>query len=87
MRCGASKITVDWRTSARRASAPARSSALLDRKPANAKPSAAVSPATLSAVMALLAPGNGITRWPAAATTRTSTAPGSETAGVPASLR
>jgi len=59
---------------------------LLERKPANAKPSAPVSPATLSAVIALLAPGSGITRWPAAATTCTSTAPGSETAGVPASL-
>ena len=51
-----------------------------------AKPCAAASPAALSAATALLAPGIGITRWPAAATAATSTAPGSLTAGVPASL-
>ena len=40
-----------------------------------------------SAVTALLTPGMGITRCPARLTWATNTAPGSDTAGVPASLR
>ena len=51
-----------------------------------AKPWASVSPVALSAATTLLAPGIGSTRCPAAVTTATSTAPGSEIAGVPASL-
>ena len=43
-------------------------------------------PATLSAVVTLLAPGNGITGKPATRTAATSRAPGSLMAGVPASL-
>ena len=45
-----------------------------------------MSPAALSAVTTLLGPGSGITRKPASRTAATSRAPGSEIAGVPASL-
>ena len=45
-----------------------------------------MSPATDSAASALLAPGIGTTRKPASRAAATSVAPGSLTAGVPASL-
>ena len=63
-----------------------RAAPLGGAKPQNRKPAAAASPATLSAATTLLAPGIGTTRKPAAATACTSAAPGSDTAGVPASL-
>ncbi|KAF1018203.1 MAG: hypothetical protein GAK30_03786 [Paracidovorax wautersii] len=43
-------------------------------------------PAALSSAVTLLAPGSGSTRRPAARTAATRRAPGSLTAGVPASL-
>ena len=63
-----------------------RSLARVGKKPMNWKPLPWVSPATLSAATALLAPGMGTVTWPAACAAATSTAPGSLTAGVPASL-
>ena len=90
MRCGASSSTTA-RGSA--ASALHRGVALagLARQEAGEHEAAASlarrhGPAALSSVVTLLAPGSGSTRWPAARTAATSRAPGSLTAGVPASL-
>ena len=52
----------------------------------NRNPLPWTSPAALKAVTTLLAPGKGSTRSPAAWTAATRRAPGSLTAGVPASL-
>ena len=45
-----------------------------------------MSPAAEMAAVSALGPGTGITRRPASLTARTMRAPGSDTAGVPASL-
>ena len=86
MRCGASNITWHGGAAAAACSQARRSAPLAGAKPMNEKPCAKASPAALSAATALLAPGMGSTRWPAAATAATSSAPGSLIAGVPASL-
>ncbi|MNQ01869.1 hypothetical protein D3C85_145340 [compost metagenome] len=96
MRCGASSSTTARGSCARACTAVSRSPALLGRKPANTKalllcawllsPPSATSPAALTSVMTLLAPGSGSTRWPAARTAAARRAPGSLTPGVPASL-
>ena len=66
-----------------------RAWALLGKKPKNTKPESACStaPLTLSKVVMLDTPGMGIARKPASRTAWVSTAPGSLTPGVPASLR
>ena len=86
MRCGASKITQVPASSASRRRSRSRAAAFGETKPAKRKPCPAMSPAALSAVTTLLGPGSGITRKPASRTAATSRAPGSEIAGVPASL-
>ena len=86
MRCGASMITTAFASVCSTATAWSRSPALLGKKPANTKPESPDMPAALSAVVTLLAPGSGITPKPALRTAATSRAPGSLTAGVPASL-
>ena len=85
MRCGASSSTTARGSAASVSTARSRSAALDGRKPANTKPPSCVMPAALSSVVMLLAPGSGTTGRPAARTAATSRAPGSLTAGVPAS--
>ena len=86
MRCGASSHTWALASAHALSQVRCRAAPLLGAKPQKRKPVATASPATLSAAVTLLAPGIGTTRKPAAATACTRAAPGSETAGVPASL-
>ena len=86
MRCGASNSTCVSARSATASKACARSPPLAGRKPTKTKPCPTTSPATHTAASALLAPGKGMQRRPAALTAATKAAPGSLTAGVPASL-
>ena len=86
MRCGASSSTTARASAASACTAWVRSPLLAGRKPAKTKCPSPAKPATLSAVVTLLAPGSGSTRTWAARHAATRRAPGSLMAGVPASL-
>ncbi len=83
-RCGASYRTTGQGKS-RASSALRRAPACAGRKPAKRKRLAG-KPAAEIAAAAALGPGSGLTAMPAACACATSHAPGSDSAGVPASL-
>jgi len=86
-RCGDSNITTGAGKAHQVRSQRWRATALGGGKPAKAKPgfSSVVTPLPISAAMTALGPGTGTTPKPAARTARTMRAPGSLTAGAPAS--